>query len=77
MALEKKYIIAAVRAESKDIVVMEIVDESSVTPTIKTAVFRLGVEEYRTLGRPTVGDVSEKLKVTLEVEKVAVEVPNN
>jgi len=68
MPLEKKYIIVGVRSESKEVVAMEILDESSVAPVIKTAVFRLGTEDYKALGRPTV-NANEKLKVVLEVER--------
>lgn len=67
--MEKKYLIASVRAESKDIIVMEIVDISSTPPIVKTGILRLGVDDYQALGRPTVGESGEKLKVTIEVEK--------
>lgn len=68
MPLEKKYVIAAARAESKDITVLEILDESSIPEKgyVKTAVLRLGTEEYEALGEPA---VRKKLKITIEVEK--------
>lgn len=69
MLLEKKYLIAAVRLESKEIVAIEIVDESSIAPLLKTAIFRLGVNDFEALGLPTVTTKGEKLKVTIEVEK--------
>jgi len=66
MPLEKKYIIATVRLESKDIVSVEMLDESSQPPIVKTAVFRFGIDEFEALEKPT---VRQKVKVTIEVEK--------
>jgi len=64
--MDKKYVVAAVRAESKDIILMEIIDESSQGPILKTAALRLGTDEYEKLGEPT---VRKKIKVHVEMEK--------
>jgi len=69
MPLEKKYVIVAVRLESKELVSIELLDESSAPPTVKTAIFRLGIDDFQALGLPTVTTKGEKLKVTIEVEK--------
>lgn len=66
LPLEKKYLIVAVRVESPEITLLESLDEASVPPIIKTAVFRLGREEYTALGEPA---VRKKLKATIEVEE--------
>jgi len=64
--MEKNYVIVTVRLESKEIVSMEMFDEASAPPTVKTVVFRMGKDEYKVLGNPPVG---EKIKLTLEVSK--------
>lgn len=66
MSLEKKYVIVGARLESKDIVSLEILDESSQSPLVKTAVFRLGTDDYEKLGSPT---VRTKLSVVVDVTK--------
>jgi len=66
MPLEKKYLIVAVRAESPEITVLELIDQSSKPPVMKTGVFRLGIDEYDSLGLPPVRGT---LKITIEVEK--------
>jgi len=66
MSLEKKYLIASVRAESKEVIVLEVVDESSEPPVIKSAVFRIGVDEYAKLGFPA--PAKNKVAVKIEVE---------
>jgi len=67
MPLEKKYLIATVRAESKEIVSLEIVDESSQPPVLKTAVLRISTEDYAKLGYPT--PAKNKINVKIEVEE--------
>jgi len=64
MPLEKVYVLATARLESKDVVSLEILDQTSQPPIVKTAVFRIGTDEYAELGKPTVGS---KLKVTVSV----------
>jgi len=66
LSLEKNYVIVTVRLESKEVVSMEMLDEASAPPTVKTVVFRMGKDEYEALGNPP---VSEKIKVVLEVAK--------
>lgn len=68
--MEKTYLVVATRAESKDIISLELLDESSVPPIIKTAVFRLGKDEFEALGAP---NVIHKIKVTLEKAQTVVE----
>jgi len=63
--MEKTYVIVTVRLESKEIVSIEMLDEASEPPTVKTVVFRMGKDEYEALGSPPVG---EKTKVALEVK---------
>lgn len=64
--VEKKYVIASVRLESKEIVSIELVDVASQTPVVETAFLRLKSEAYGALGKPTVG---ERLNVSFDVEK--------
>jgi len=63
--LEKKYKIIGGRQESPDILSLELLDESSQPPIVKTAIFRLGInDDFKALGEPT---FTKKLKVTIEV----------
>ena len=64
--MEKTYVVVTVRLESKDIISVEMLDQDSAPPTVKTVVFRMGKDEYEALGNPP---VSEKIKVVLEVAK--------
>jgi len=61
--LEKKYVVATARLESKEIVSLEALDEGSTPQFVRTVVFRLGKDEYDALGKPPVGS---KLKLTVE-----------
>jgi len=64
-ALEKHYTIVGGRQESPDIVSIELLDETSKPPIVKTAVFRFGIaDDFKALGQPT---FTKKLKVTIEV----------
>jgi len=60
--MDKVYVIVSVRSESKDIISLELLDESSQPPVIKTAFFRLSPEEYKELGEPV---VQKKIKISM------------
>lgn len=64
MSLEKKYLIVTTRFESKEVDSIELLDESSQAPVVKTAVFRIGKDDYKQLGYPPIGT---KLNVKIEV----------
>lgn len=64
--MEKTYILVNARLESKEIVSLELLDESSQPSTVRTAVFRLAKEDYEALGKPSVG---EKFSIKVEVAK--------
>lgn len=66
MPLEKVYLVINVKAETKEINLLELLDETSQPPNIvKRAVFWLGAEDdFKALGNPS---VRKKVKVTLEI----------
>jgi len=62
--LEKTYILAGGRRESKEIISLELVEETP-QPPLKTATLRIGLDDdFKALGEPT---FTRKLKVTVEV----------
>jgi len=65
MALTKTYVVVNVRRESKDMMVMELLDESSTPPNIKTAVFRMGVDDYQALGYPNPATTKVTIAITI------------
>jgi len=65
LPLEKRYVVLRTSAESSEITVLELVDETSQSPNIvKTAVLRIGNDDYDTLGNLP---IRKKLKITIEV----------
>jgi hypothetical protein len=68
--LERHYLVTGVRAESKEIVTVELLDDkTSVVPNVvKTVVFRLGLDDFAELGKPT---ANERVVVTITIEKPA------
>lgn len=64
MPLTKTYIVVNVRRESKDVIVMDLQDESS-TPPIKTAAFRMGVDDYQALGYPNPATTKVTIAITV------------
>lgn len=64
MSLQKTYIIISTRMESKDIVTLEALDESSKAPLLKTLIFRMGKDDYNDLGKPPI-DTKFSLSVTI------------
>jgi len=63
---EKSYTLVSARLESKEIIVLELLDEESTPQTVLTTVHRIKKADFEALGKPTVG---EKFKLTLEVVK--------
>lgn len=66
LTYQKPYVVASTRLESKEIVSLELLDESSVPTAVKTCLLRISVADYENLGAPTVGS---KLEVTLTLIK--------
>jgi len=65
LPLEKRYVVLRTSAESSEITVLELVDETSQSPNIvKTAVLRIGNDDYDALGNLP---IRKKLKITIEV----------
>lgn len=61
--VEKVCIVVGVRVESKEVVSMELLDETSAPPVAETITMRLRTEKYEQLGAPA---ANRKLKVTIE-----------
>lgn len=72
--MERKYLVTGVRAESKDLITVELLDDkTSVMPNIvKTAFFRWGLGDFAELGRLTAND---RVVITITVEKPEVATP--
>lgn len=66
--LEKKYLITNVRAESKEIMSLEVLDETSTPQAVKRAVFWLANDEYAKLGEPS---INRRIIVQVTVEPKA------
>ena len=67
-------LISGVRLESKELVMLEVVDDKTSKPPIvnKVSALRLGVDEYEQLGEPT---VNKRLDVTITVQAPATATP--
>lgn len=63
MTLTKKYLVTTVRLESAQTVSLELLDETSKPPNIRTVILRLTKEEYTRLELPHVG---QRLNLTIE-----------
>ena len=65
MALTKTYVVVNVRRESPDMLVIELIDESSKAPNVKTAVLRMGVDDYKALGYPNPAESKVTIAITV------------
>ena len=63
---EKTYTLVSSRLESKEIVVLELLDEESTPQTILTTIHRIKKSDFDALGKPAVGS---KFKLVLEEVK--------
>ena len=63
---EKTYTLVTSRLESKEIVVLELLDDESTPQTVLTTVHRISKSDFEALGKPAVGD---KFKLVLEAVK--------
>jgi len=71
MPLTKTYALVHVRRESKDIMAMELLDETSTPLAVKTAILRIGMDEYKALGYPN--PATAKITIALIVEETKAE----
>jgi len=74
MALTKTYVVVNVRRESKDMLVIELLDESSIAPNVKTALFRMGLDDYKALEYPNPAETKVTIAITV-VEQAKTEIP--
>lgn len=72
LGYEKTYIVTGTRLESKDIAVLELLDETSSPNAVKTVVVRIAPSDYASLNSVPIGS---KVKVTISVLSEAIAPP--